>query len=472
MKKHIRIGIILYILADYLSTLIGWTAFFFYRKIYLEHFNIGDYNHFIGDQQFVRGIIIIPVCWVLLYYLLGFYTTIYRKSRLSEVAKTFLVTASGVLILFFTVLIDDRVENYSAFYKSVAALLLGQFLLTALFRMIVLNYAKRNILSGKVGFKTLILGGNKRAVDIYLELSKNHSLGYQFVGFIDTNGNSTNGLSEYISKLGKVDSIQEVIKNYEVEEVIVAIETSEHPRLSTVINQLLIHNVIIKLIPDTYDIIAGSVKMNHLLGAVFIEIYPQLTSQWQYNLKRLMDVFVSVFVLVFLSPVYLICAIGVKLTSKGKIFYKQERIGLYGKSFTIYKFRSMCENAEKEGPLLSRQNDFRITSFGRIMRKWRLDELPQFVNVLWGEMSLVGPRPERQFFIDRIISKAPDYIHVQRAKPGITSWGMVKFGYAQNVDEMIVRMKYDLLYIENMSLMLDLKILLYTIRTILQGRGK
>lgn len=208
------------------------------------------------------------------------------------------------------------------------------------------------------------------------------------------------------------------------------------------------------------------------MGAVFIEIYPQLTSQWQYNLKRLMDVFVSVFILIFLSPVYLICAIGVKLTSKGKIFYKQERIGLYGKPFTIYKFRSMCENAEKEGPLLSRQNDFRITSFGRVMRKWRLDELPQFVNVLWGEMSLVGPRPERRFFIDRIVAQSPDYIHVQRAKPGITSWGMVKFGYAQNVDEMIARMKYDLLYIENMSLMLDLKIMLYTIRTILQGKGK
>lgn len=185
-----------------------------------------------------------------------------------------------------------------------------------------------------------------------------------------------------------------------------------------------------------------------------------------------MDVGVSLVALVLLLPIYLILAIGVKLSSPGPIFYSHERIGRYGKPFMIYKFRSMYQDAEKDGPALSSQDDSRITSFGKFMRKTRMDELPQFFNVLIGDMSLVGPRPERQHFIDQIVKKAPHFNHLQKVRPGITSWGQVKFGYASNVDEMIERLKYDILYIENMSLLVDMKILIYTIKTILKASGK
>jgi lipopolysaccharide/colanic/teichoic acid biosynthesis glycosyltransferase len=159
------------------------------------------------------------------------------------------------------------------------------------------------------------------------------------------------------------------------------------------------------------------------------------------------------------------------LSSRGPLFYKQERIGKNGKPFTIYKFRSMYVDAEQNGPELSSEKDPRITPFGRFMRKSRLDEIPNFINVLKGDMSLVGPRPERQHFIDQIIEKAPQYIQLLKVRPGITSWGQVKYGYAKNIDEMVRRMKYDLIYLDNMSLYVDFKIMIYTFLTILKRKG-
>jgi lipopolysaccharide/colanic/teichoic acid biosynthesis glycosyltransferase len=194
---------------------------------------------------------------------------------------------------------------------------------------------------------------------------------------------------------------------------------------------------------------------------------------WQQILKRLFDIIISIIAITILSPVYLITAIIVYSTSKGPIFYKQERIGYKGKPFYMHKFRSMYTDAESNGPMLSSgDKDPRITPFGRFMRKVRLDEIPQFYNVLKGTMSIVGPRPERQFFIDKIVLQAPEYRLLHRVKPGITSWGQVKYGYAETVDEMVERLKYDLIYLENLSLTTDIKILFYTIIIIIQGRGK
>ena len=221
-----------------------------------------------------------------------------------------------------------------------------------------------------------------------------------------------------------------------------------------------------------YDILSGSVKMNSILGTPLIEIKHKLLPQWEFVVKRFLDYLFSLLAIILLSPFMILTAIAVKLSSSGSIIYKQERIGQYGKKFNIYKFRSMYEDAEKEGPKLSSKTDSRITPWGRVMRRIRLDETPQFFNVLFGHMSFVGPRPERDFFANQLIKKAPHYKHIYRVKPGITSWGMVKFGYAENVDEMLERLKYDILYIENMSLLIDLKIMIHTVLIILQGRGK
>ena len=212
--------------------------------------------------------------------------------------------------------------------------------------------------------------------------------------------------------------------------------------------------------------------MNSILGTPLIEIKHKLLPQWEFIVKRFLDYLLSILAIIILSPFMILTAVGVKLSSSGGIIYKQERIGQYGKKFNIYKFRSMYEDAEKEGPKLSSKTDSRITPWGRVMRRIRLDETPQFFNVLFGHMSFVGPRPERDFFANQIIKKAPHYKHIYRVKPGITSWGMVKYGYAENIDEMLERLKYDILYIENMSLLIDLKIMIHTIIIILQGRGK
>lgn len=457
-------------ISDFLSTAAAWLLFYIYRKLYNEPAVFGDIDIEFG-HRFFMGILLIPTFWVLMYYTIGSYSRLYRRSRIKDLGNTFMVSLLGTLLIFFVLILDDFVKRPELFRKTYLVLFTLTFLLRYLPRFAILTYIKNQIVNRKIGFNTIFIGNNKTSNALYDELqNEKYSQGYAIRGYIGVEGEPA--YKSELAEVGQVKDIAQVIKDKNVEEVIIALESDHKAQVNEILERLDGENVIVKIIPDMYDIMAGRVKIRNVFGTALIEIYPEILPPLQANVKRILDVVASGTMLLLLSPLYLILSIWVKSTSKGPVFYKQERIGYKGKPFHIIKFRTMYTDAEKGTPRLSSDNDPRITSAGRILRKYRLDEIPQFYNVFIGEMSLVGPRPERQFFIDQIVLKAPQYKHLTKVKPGITAWGMVKYGYAENVDEMIERMKYDLLYIENMSLSMDFKIMAYTIITILGGRGK
>lgn len=461
-----------YGIADFAMAMLAWAMFFLYRKT-LEGAALTA--EVFQDPNFYLGVLIVPVGWVLLYGIFDQHTDIYRMSRLTTLTQTFFLSFLGVTFLFFSLILDDVVRDYRTYYNSFLTLFGLHFFLTAFSRMILLTRASRRLKSGLITFNTLLVGGNQNALDLYWDIkNRKKGLGNKFIGFVDTNGGSDQFMSEHMPLLGTVEDLGQIIRSHEIEEVIIAIETSEHNRLRGILNILFDfgEQVLVKIIPDMYDILLGTVKMNHVYGAVLIEIRQELMPKWQRMLKRLIDVTVSAIALVILSPLLLYTAIRVRLSSPGPIFFEQERIGLNGQPFKIIKFRSMYVDAEHMGPQLSTDNDPRCTPWGAVMRKYRLDEVPNFWNVLSGEMSLVGPRPERKYFIDLIVEQNPHYKHLLKVRPGITSWGQVKYGYASNVQEMLQRLRFDLLYIENMTLALDFKIMFYTVLVLLQGRGK
>ena len=484
-----------YILCDYLAALLSWGALFTFRKVALEaQFSTFNFQFSIlSDSNFWLGLLLIPLGWLSLYTIQGTYRNTLRKARLPELLDTALATLIGSVVLFFLLLIDDQVGPLRNHYLAFLFLLAVHFLLTYLPRLLLTSQTVRRVHSREIGFPTLMIGSGSKALHTYLDIENQETYsGNLFVGYIMVNDNSSfithhsspithnssfithhSSLENVMPCLGSLADLRTLVEKHHIEEVIIALEEDQKDHIGDILRTLNTSgDLIIKLTPDTRDLVIGSVKQDSIFHSPFIVINNRLMPEWAYSVKRLGDIFLSLLAMVLLSPVYLVTAIIVKCTSPGPVFYAQERIGYHGRAFRMHKFRSMYVDAEQSGPALSKDDDPRITPFGRFMRKVRLDEIPQFWNVLRGTMSIVGPRPERQFYIDQIVKRAPEYMLLQRVKPGITSWGQVKYGYASTVDEMVERLRYDLLYLDNMSITTDLKIMVYTAKIILQGRGK
>ncbi len=453
------------IFSDLVSAIFSWFCFFYVRQEWIEK------KEFNADSNFFIGLFLLPLFWILFYFIQGTYHDVRRHFRIKIFNFTLIASILGTIVLFFTLILDDNVKSYRDYYQLFLLLFGIHFLITLFPRLLIVTFLISKIRTKGNGFKTLVIGGNEKALELYQEISSHPKNVNEFVGFVNVNGKDKL-LESHISYLGHEKDLETIINENPIEEIIIAIEATEHDRLKNILLRIDDGHKRIKLLPDTFEILSGSIKMTNIFGVALVEVIPDPMPYWQQAFKRVIDLLLSFVAILILIPFYLFSAIAVKLSSPGPILFFQERIGLNGRVFKIVKFRTMFVDAERSGPQLSSENDPRITKIGRFMRKTRLDEFPQFFNVLLGDMSLVGPRPERQFYIDQILTKEPQYLQLTRVRPGITSWGQVKYGYAENVEQMLHRMKYDLIYLKNRSLALDFKIMLHTVFIVLKAKGK
>lgn len=459
-----------YIISDFIASNVTWFIMNLARYHALGRHHFSSRYDYLTDKYLVIGQILIPIFWIIIFYYSGYYNKTAMKSRLIELKSTLFSVFYGTIIIFFSMMINDLPFNYLSYYKLIAILFVGQFTLTYIPRAVITAIQTRKIHSRKKGYNTLIIGNGICAVETIDELDKmRQGMGYFIKGVIEMD-DCNNSVDKSLI-IGKSKDIDRIIKEQRIEKIIIAPDNQSNENIAKYLDLLYQYNISIYLKANRDYILTHSTRISTIYASTLVEVNKDNMPESQKNVKQTIDYVISAITLIIISPLLLWLAFKVKKSSEGPIFYRQERLGKYGKPFTIYKFRTMYTDSENNGPALSSDKDKRITPFGKTMRKYRLDELPQFWNVLKGDMSLVGPRPERKFYAEQIVKQAPYYRQIYTVKPGITSWGMVKYGYANSIEQMIERLEYDIIYLDNRSLIVDTKILIYTAKTILTGKG-
>lgn len=467
---------------DWISSFLAFLGFDIFRFYYLR---LGDefqeLLNYILSGKLILEQIFVPILLLFIYWLSGYYNHPFERSRLKEFLVTLYSQVFNAVIIYLAALTNDQLYLRRENWMLLLILFLFLFTFTYLSRLWVTDNMFRKVKKYNRGPRTVIIGTSQEAFDLATKLTtaNTNKPNEEIIGFLPFGNERENALLDNFPgnsiMFKDIEELKKLCAKKMVDQVVIVppnVKSSSNKILSILYN-LFPYDIAIKINPDIISIITPTIRLEDILGEPFIDLSRPQTSEFSKNIKRTFDVIASILGLSLLSPILAFAAIGVRLSGPGRIIYSQERIGIHRKPFKIYKFRSMIEEAEEDGmPRLSSDSDHRITRIGKWLRKYRIDELPQFWNVLKGEMSLVGPRPEREYFIDRIIKKAPWYTLVLQVRPGITSWGMVKYGYATDVEQMIERNRYDLIYLTNMSTAVDFKILIHTIKTVGKGEGK
>ena len=457
-----------YVLYDMLAALLVWLAFVVFRKTINDIHILDNLHILIPNYNYLTSLLLFPFYCIFIHYLSGVYRNPHKKNRFALIMSTFISSVIISVTVFFVLKLGDVTVSLEYFYSSLLVLLSLLFCFTFVLRNIIYSQIQRNYKAKKWTINTLVIGTGENAFNIADDIEK-HASQNTIRGFVSIDKKIGVPPAKILGNLSQIASI---IEKNEIQEIIVALEPdADETELFRIINLLYRFNIDIQFTPRLFEILIGSAKINKLGISPLVSITTSSMPDWQASLKRLFDIIVSSVSLLVLSPFILFFSIRIKLDSKGPVFYRQERIGQYGHSFNILKFRTMFADSEKGTPKLSSPDDDRITKIGRMLRKYRIDEIPQFWNILKGDMSIVGPRPERRFYINQIMEDAPYYCLLYKIRPGLTSWGPIKIGYADTIEKMVERLNYDIIYMENMSLMTDINILIYTFEIIFKGKG-
>ncbi len=451
---------------DVFSFAVGYSVFYSLRV------NSGIFKVPIVPD-FWLPMLVIGLFWLFVFLFFGLYRPWQAKSRLDEFISLFKAISFGCLFLFFVIFLDDASIGTRVALRFLILLYWGlAIIFVGVGRMIFLS-ARRRLLTAGVGLRNaLIVGWNEKGKALYDLVLKHPALGYRIIGFVKIDSRKRVGEYKGMHCLGASDDLPSIIERYAVKDILFALESADHDKLLDVISHCNGHDVSMKIMPDMYDIISGQARTNQIYGFPLIEITPQIMQPWEQSMKRMTDILASLFVLFVSSPLWVLISIAIKMDTPGPVVYSQERVGKDGKTFKMHKFRSMRADAEKDsGPVWAPQHDNRVTKVGRFLRNARLDEIPQFINVLDGDMSLVGPRPERPFFVEKLSKEIPLYQRRLKVRPGITGWAQIKQGYDRTIEDVKSKVRFDLFYIENMSFRMDIKILLYTFYVMLRGKG-